>query len=217
MSARLNGRALDELRDLARAQPLARALARMTAALAGREGYLLWRGHALLPSEAGLPLVDAAAAERAPGELTLCDDPLAEAHGLRLAVAAGDEARGIDAGELGLCVLALRCGLALRILDMSHRHLAERWSFGKKTLSHQLVKASFSTVHAGLEQLREQARLRLEQGWLQGLEEEQRELSELTGQAEKLMGGHGYLQDGSHGVSYLSMLLYSVYGAECEA
>lgn len=218
MRARLDAIAMDRLQVIARENSLTEALTNLGRVLLVRDGYLLWKGNVLMADGAALPLLDAAGIGHAMEELLPRYDQLAEAFGLRLASlpGAGSPVSETDAEVLSMGVLALRTGLTLRILDMSHRHLAKRWSFGKRTLSHQLVKATFATVFAGLEQLREQWRVRLEQGWLGQLEDEHRQVSELTGQAEKLMGGHGYLQDGSHGVSYLSMLLYSVYGANHE-
>jgi len=203
------------LQVMAREVSLGEALPQLSRLLLGRNGHLLWHGHVLMAEGVALPLLDAAGTEQATADLRFRPDPLLEASGLRLASSPGVASPGsaADAERLSMAVLALRAGLTLRILDMSHQHLAKRWSFGKKTLSHQLVKACFATVFAGLEQVREQWRVRLAQGWLGEQEDEHRQLSELTGQAEKLMGGHGYLQDGSHGVSYQSMLLYSVYGA----
>jgi hypothetical protein len=219
MPVRLQANALDRLQVLARELPLVEALPGLSRLLLGRDGHLLWHGHVLMADGTALPVLDAGGMEHAATDLLPRHDPLAEAHGLRLASLPRAASPGsvADAGLLSMGVLALRTGLTLRILDMSHQHLAKRWSFGKKTLSHQLVKACFATVFAGLQQLREQWRVRLEQGWLGELEDEHRHLSELTGQAEKLMGGHGYLQAGSHGVSYLSMLLYSLYGANRES
>jgi hypothetical protein len=218
MPPRLQADALDRLEVLAREVPLTVALPALSRLLLGREGHLLWRGHVLLADGAALPVLDADGGEHPTADLLPRHDRLAEAHGLRLASRPGAGSPGsvADAEVLSMGVLALRTGLTLRILDMSHQHLAKRWSFGRKTLSHQLVKACFATVFAGLQQVREQWRIRIEQGWLAELEDEHRQVSELAAQAEKLMGGHGYLQAGSHGVSYLSMLLYSLYGAQRE-
>jgi hypothetical protein len=107
-------------------------------------------------------------------------------------------------------------GILSRMLDMAYVHLKDRVSFGQKTLSHQLVKATFAEVHGGVVRLGEQMHLRADKLLSVGLREDHCEVTELGGKAEKLMGGHGYLLTGTHSLSYLSMLLFSVYGAtEC--
>jgi hypothetical protein len=115
-----------------------------------------------------------------------------------------------------LAALAIRLGILSRILDMAYVHLKDRVSFGQKTLSHQLVKATFAEVHGAVVRLTEQMRLRADRSIWVGLREDHCEVTEFNGKAEKLMGGHGYLLTGTHSLSYLSMLLFSIYGAtEC--
>jgi hypothetical protein len=95
-------------------------------------------------------------------------------------------------------------------------HLKVRVSFGQKTLSHQLVKATFAEAHGAVVRLNEHLRLRADRSLWVGLLEDHYEVTEFNGKAEKLMVGHGYLLTGTHSLSYLSMLLFSVYGAtEC--
>jgi alkylation response protein AidB-like acyl-CoA dehydrogenase len=118
-----------------------------------------------------------------------------------------------DRFRTSLAILAVRLGILGRILDMAYTHLKDRVSFGQKILSHQLVKTTFAEVYGAMVRISEQMRLRAEGLLSEGLRDDHCMVTEITGKAEKLMGGHGYLLGGTHSLSYLSMLLFSIYGA----
>ncbi|MGM3175147.1 VfmB protein [Dickeya lacustris] len=113
-------------------------------------------------------------------------------------------------------VCAARLGLLARMQTMSWQHLSQRSSFGTKTTRHQLIKASFADVAGKAALLLEQQHLRLQQADWAGLEDDHYQITQLNNEAEKMMGGHGFLLGNTHSLSYLSMMLYSVYGkASC--
>ncbi|OTA14540.1 hypothetical protein Xvie_03631 [Xenorhabdus vietnamensis] len=111
-------------------------------------------------------------------------------------------------------IASARLGLVTRTLDMAHQHLQGRKSFGQKTTRHQLIKASFSDIYGDVTQLRYQLLHRLETENHHGVEAEHQAITRLANQAEKLMGGHGFLMGATHTVSHLSMLLYSLFGKQ---
>ncbi|MFS1904603.1 hypothetical protein BCU43_025615 (plasmid) [Vibrio lentus] len=111
-------------------------------------------------------------------------------------------------------IASARLGLVARTLDCAHQHLENRKSFGQKTTRHQLIKASFSDIYGDVILLNQQLLLRVENTDHQGLETEHQAITRLSNQAEKLMGGHGFLMGATHTVSHLSMLLYSVFGKQ---
>lgn len=111
-------------------------------------------------------------------------------------------------------VASVRLGLVVRTLDMAHQHLQGRKSFGQKTTRHQLIKASFSDIYGDITQLKHQLLHRFETEDHYGVEAEHRAITRLSNQAEKLMGGHGFLMGATHTVSHLSMLLYSLFGKQ---
>ncbi|SLM65087.1 MULTISPECIES: VfmB protein [Dickeya] len=113
-------------------------------------------------------------------------------------------------------VCAARLGLLARMQAMSWQHLSQRSSFGSKTTRHQLIKASFADVAGKAALLLEQQHLRLQQADWAGLEDDHYQITQLNNEAEKMMGGHGFLLGNTHSLSYFSMMLYSVYGkASC--
>jgi hypothetical protein len=118
-----------------------------------------------------------------------------------------------DPFKASLAILAIRLGILSRMLDMAYGHLKDRVSFGQKTLSHQLVKATFAEVHGVVIRLREEIDLRADRSLSVGLVDDHRLVTEFNSKAERLMGGHGYLLTGTHPLSYLSMVLFSIYGA----
>jgi hypothetical protein len=108
--------------------------------------------------------------------------------------------------------IAARLGLLQRILAMSWHHLSGRKSFGIKTTKHQLVKAEFAELSNQSDLLCQQWLLRLRSNDNQDTDEDHWQITVMTNRAEKLMGGHGYLLGASHSFSWLSMMMYSVYG-----
>ncbi|QMV15010.1 acyl-CoA dehydrogenase family protein [Vibrio spartinae] len=122
------------------------------------------------------------------------------------------DAQSQNEEPLSLAVCAIRLGLTTRILDLSFNHLKDRKSFGQKTTRHQLIKASFSDIYGDVSLLKQQLHYRLDSGDLSDPDEEHRQITQLSNQAEKLMGGHGFLLGNSHTISHFSMLLYSLFG-----
>lgn len=109
-------------------------------------------------------------------------------------------------------VIAARLGLLARILSISWQHLSSRTSFGVRTTRHQLIKAEFAEVSNQIDFMLTQWSLRIAQEDYAGTEGDHIQITFLTNRAEKLMGGHGYLLGNSHTLSYLSVMLYSIYG-----
>ena len=107
---------------------------------------------------------------------------------------------------------AARLGLLSQILAMSWTHLSTRKSFGVKTTRHQLVKADFADLSSQTEGLLLQWQMRLAAQDFADPEADHWQITMLTNRAEKLMGGHGYLSGSAHSLSYLSMMIYSLYG-----
>ncbi|MGM3159652.1 VfmB protein [Dickeya undicola] len=133
-----------------------------------------------------------------------------------------DVVRGTDTlalpASFPILVCAARLGVLARIQSMSWQHLSSRNSFGTKTTRHQLIKASFADVAGKAALLLEQQYQRLQDGDLAGLEDDHYQITQLNNEAEKMMGGHGFLLGNTHSLSYFSMMLYSVYGkASCLA
>ncbi|NKI73705.1 acyl-CoA dehydrogenase family protein [Dickeya sp. CFBP 2040] len=108
--------------------------------------------------------------------------------------------------------IAARLGLLSRILSISWQHLSSRTSFGVKTTKHQLIKAEFAEISNQIDFMLTQWELRISQDDYSGIDEDHWQISFLTNRAEKLMGGHGYLLGNSHSLSYLSVMIYSLYG-----
>ncbi|MGM3191177.1 VfmB protein [Dickeya dadantii subsp. dieffenbachiae] len=133
-----------------------------------------------------------------------------------------DAVRGTDTlvlpASFPILVCAARLGVLARMQTMSWQHLSSRNSFGTKTTRHQLIKASFADVAGKAALLLEQQYQRLQEGDLAGLEDDHYQITQLNNEAEKMMGGHGFLLGNTHSLSYFSMMLYSVYGkASCLA
>ena len=95
---------------------------------------------------------------------------------------------------------------------MSWTQLSARKSFGVKTTRHQLVKADFAELSSQTEGLLLQWQMRLAAQDFADPEADHWQITMLTNRAEKLMGGHGYLSGSAHSLSYLSMMIYSLYG-----
>ncbi|WP_107758497.1 VfmB protein [Dickeya sp. Secpp 1600] len=133
-----------------------------------------------------------------------------------------DAVRGTDTltlpASFPILVCAARLGVLARMQTISWQHLSSRNSFGTKTTRHQLIKASFADVAGKAALLLEQQYQRLQEGDLAGLEDDHYQITQLNNEAEKMMGGHGFLLGNTHSLSYFSMMLYSVYGkASCLA
>ncbi|MBU9849110.1 hypothetical protein J1788_03315 [Rahnella aceris] len=112
---------------------------------------------------------------------------------------------------------AARLGLLSQILAMSWKHLSARKSFGIKTTRHQLVKADFADLSNQTDLLLLQWQMRVTAQDYADPEADHWQITELTNRAEKLMGGHGYLSGSTHSLSYLSMMIYSLYGKAADA
>ncbi|EJM65179.1 hypothetical protein PMI30_03331 [Pseudomonas sp. GM50] len=131
--------------------------------------------------------------------------------GLDLQYLGGEQAIAADDTPLIVSVAA-RLGLLMRMLGMSWTHLSARRSFGVKTTRHQLIKTEFADVSSQCSQLVLQWEMRIAAQDFQDAEEDHWQITLLTNRAEKLMGGHGYLLGATHTLSYLSMMIYSLYG-----
>jgi hypothetical protein len=201
---------LSDLVRRARHDSLCDALAAFGEAVTGTSGFLICNGFAIYHCAPGASLVDGDGAVIDSAEVVDCPDPVMDHLDLSIAKTA---AREPDSFKAALAILAIRLGILARILDMAHAHLKDRVSFGQKTLSHQLVKATFAEVHGAIVRLSEQMRLRADRVLSAGLFDDHCVVTEFNNKAEKLMGGHGYLLSGTHSLSYLSMLLFSIYGA----
>lgn len=199
----------DALAASARRDPLPDALARLGEAVTGTRGHLANAGFVIAADAGGA--LDGRGTPLAAARLVPVDDRVVADLGLRLARIEGG-AEEADQARLSLFALAIRLGLTARMLDRAHAHLKPRSSFGQKTLTHQLVKAGFADVHGVLLGLRETAHVRLADGIVAGLEDDHRRLCEADGEAERLMGGHGYLAGGTHELAHLSILVLSLYG-----
>ncbi|WP_192456334.1 VfmB protein [Musicola keenii] len=136
---------------------------------------------------------------------------------LELDVVRSQETLSLSA-HFPLLVCVARLGILARMQAMSWQHLSGRTSFGAKTTRHQLIKASFADVAGRAALLLEQQHQRLQAGDMLGLEDDHYQITQLSNDAEKMMGGHGFLLGNTHSLSYFSMMLYSIYGkASCLA
>jgi hypothetical protein len=178
--------------------------------ITGAPGFLISNGFVVHQRDGGTPLVSGDGKVIDLACLVDCPDLVVNHLGLRIGQVSAAEP---DRFSTSLAILAIRLGILSRILDMAYVHLKGRVSFGQKTLSHQLVKATFADVHGGVVRLSEQMRLRAGRSLAVGLDDDHCVVSNFNNKAEKLMGGHGYLLTGTHSLSYLSMLLFSIYGA----
>ncbi|UYK98829.1 acyl-CoA dehydrogenase family protein [Pantoea stewartii] len=142
------------------------------------------------------------------------NDPVLQELGLYLASAVAQPNNRVDHYQT-LSAVAARLGLLARMLAVSWQHLSSRKSFGVKTTKHQLVKAEFADVSNHIDAMLMQWQLRIAQEDFAGVEEDHWQISVLSNRAEKLMGGHGYLLGNTHSLSYLSMMIYSLYGKSC--
>ncbi|MDC5848280.1 acyl-CoA dehydrogenase family protein [Vibrio europaeus] len=176
---------------------------------------LAYQGFALTKTNegAGHPqVVDLNGQAVAESRLTwLAPDRLLDWLNLQVATVSDQQALCLPISTL---IASARLGLVARTLDYAHQHLQNRKSFGQKTTRHQLIKASFSDIYGDVTLLNQQLSLRVENTDHQGLETEHQAITRLSNQAEKLMGGHGFLMGATHTVSHLSMLLYSVFGKQ---
>jgi len=210
MSTALSSEKLKLLYRKARKDALGDALLALGEATTGVPGFLVCNGFVIHQDAPGIPIVggDGKGIER--GQLKNCPDLVVNYLGLCIGQASALEP---DRFTASLGILAIRLGILSRILDRAYVHLQDRVSFGQKTLSHQLVKATFADVHGAVVRLSEQMYLRADRSLAVGLHDDHVVVTEFNGKAEKLMGGHGYLLTGTHSLSYLSMVLFSIYGA----
>jgi hypothetical protein len=201
---------LTHLYRRARREPLCDALAAFGETVTGTTGFLICNGFAIHHSGSETSLVDGAGTLIDSTAVIDCPDLVINHLDLSIGKVSAPEP---DSFTTWLAMLGVRLGILARILDMAYAHLKDRVSFGQKTLSHQLVKATFAEVHGAIVRLSEQMRLRADRALSLGLFDDHCVVTEFNSKAEKLMGGHGYLLTGTHSLSYLSMLLFSVYGA----
>lgn len=192
-----------------RAAP-AQALAQFTWLVTGNSGGLACNGIGMLPAAADTHLYHPDGEEI---PLTRCsefaaDRVLTYMHIRQLRVASASDAPP----WISLLIAALRLGVIAQMLDISYAHLEKRTSFGQKTTRHQLVKASFAAIFGEVTQLRSQLGLRVAHNDYLELEQEHMAITLLAGQAEKLMGGHGYLLGNTHTLSHFSMMMYCAFG-----
>ena len=201
---------LAALATIARSLPLAEALQAFGQAVTGTRGFLASGGFAILTDATVAEVLGPDGRVVGPAVLEQPADPSLAALGLRLARVPG----AAPAAGVVACV-ALRAGLLCRMLDMAHEHLKPRTSFGQRTLMHQLVKACFARTYATATLVLERVALSPDPALELTLEESAADHEELTTagvEAEKLMGGHGYLAGGTHDLAYLSLLLHAIYG-----
>lgn len=116
-----------------------------------------------------------------------------------------------------LAAIAARLGLLSRIMAISWQHLSARTSFGIRTTKHQLIKAEFADISNQIDFMVMQWQLRIAENDFAAAEEDHWQIGVLTNRAEKLMGGHGYLLGNTHSLSYLSVMIYSLYGKTADA
>jgi hypothetical protein len=210
MCSRLSPGTLTDLYKMARKDALGEVLSSFGEVVTGTPGFLVANGFVIYQGDCGTPIVGGDGTEIDPVRAVDCADLVVNHLGLCIGQVSASEP---DRFVTSLAILAIRLGILSRILDMAYVHLKDRVSFGQKTLSHQLVKATFAEVHGAVIRLREQMRLRADRSLFTGVTDDHGVLSTFNNKAEKLMGGHGYLLTGTHPLSYLSMLLFSVYGA----
>lgn len=185
----------------------ATALAAIGATVTGVAGYLAANSFALAGT-ADHPVIDAQGVVQTDIQ-DIEDDGVLAAMGLRLVHVPGAVAPLDDAASLA--ALDMRLGLLKHLLQTAHTHLKPRKSFGQKTLHHQLVKADFGDASGVLILLGSKVAYRRETGDMSGLAADHARLGAAEMQAEKLMGGHGYLAGGTHEISYLSMLVRGLF------
>ncbi|MFP1793513.1 acyl-CoA dehydrogenase family protein [Lonsdalea quercina] len=186
------------------------ALFHFTGLVTGTPGGLTCQGIGLLPGDASARLYDPDGADIPLNDCTElpADRVLSFMHLRKVAVTGSRPAPH----WLSLMTAALRLGVVARMLDISYAHLNQRISFGQKTTRHPLIKASFASIYGEITQLQEQLNVRVEQADFEDLEQEHLAITQLGGQAEKLMGGHGYLLGNTHTLSHFSMMVYCVFG-----
>jgi hypothetical protein len=210
MSSPLSSDTLTDLYRKARKDALGEALMSFGDAVTDAPGFLICNGFVVHQRDCGTPIVGGDGTVIHPANVVDCLDLVVNYLGLCIGQVSAAEP---DRFTTSLAILAIRLGILSRILDMAYVHLKDRVSFGQKTLSHQLVKATFADVHGAVVRLSEQMRLRADRSLSLGLVNDHCVVSDYCSKAEKLMGGHGYLLSGAHSLSYLSMLLFSIYGA----
>jgi hypothetical protein len=179
-------------------------------AVTGAPAFLICDGFVVHQRDCGTPLVGGDGTVIDPANVVDCPDRVVIHLGLSMGQVSAAEP---DRFTTSLAILAVRLGILSRILDKAYAHLKDRVSFGQKTLSHQLVKATFAEVHGAVVRLSEQMHVRADRSFAVGLVDDHCVVTDFNNKAEKLMGGHGYLLTGTHSLSYLSMLLFSIYGA----
>jgi hypothetical protein len=210
MSSPLSSETLIILYRKARNDALCDALSAFGEAVTGVPGFPICNRFVVHPCARAAPIVCGDGAVIEPAQLVDYPDLVVNHLGLRIGLVSALQP---DRFKASLAVLAIRLGLLSRILDMAYGHLKDRVSFGQKTLSHQLVKATFAEVHGAVVRLSEEVGLRADRSLSVGLVDDHRLVTEFNSKAERLMGGHGYLLTGTHPLSYLSMVLFSIYGA----
>lgn len=187
------------------------ALVAIGETVTGVAGYLATNTFALIGTH-DHPVIDTAGVVQSDVK-AIEDDGVLGAMGLRLAHVPTAMAPASEAASLA--ALDMRLGLLSHLLQTAHAHLKPRKSFGQKTLHHQLVKADFGDASGTLIMLEAKVAYRRETGDMTGLAADHAKLSTSELQAEKLMGGHGYLAGGTHQISYVSMLVRGLFEGAC--
>lgn len=195
-------------REAARIGDFSTALGAIGAAATGQPGYLATETF-VLAGAGDLPVINAAGMIQTQME-EQPDDGVLGLMGLRLLQVPAASAKA--PGAASVAALDMRLGLFTLLLQTAHDHLKPRKSFGVKTLHHQLVKADFGDASGTLVLLQSKLAYRRATGDFAGIALDHATLSSAEVQAEKLMGGHGYLAGGTHQISYLSMLVRGLYG-----
>jgi hypothetical protein len=203
----------------AREAPISESLVAFGTHVTGYRGYLLASGYVL----AGLGDETSAITEGghhigAENLVPLSDPTLAEC-GLVL-LKSQDKCDRVSLST-ALAALLVRLGLLAQSLDMAHRHLLHRSSFGLKVTRHQLVRATFSRANGLVEQIIEECGLIgvehlsiIPDNLVRGcIDKHHRAVSSASAQVAKLMGGHGYLSGGNNYLDYVSSIIGSVYAS----
>src|SRR5262249_23955525 len=135
-------------------------------AVTGVPGFLICNRFVVHHGTRATPIVCGKGTVIEPARLVDYPDLVVSHLGLRIGRVSAPEPDGFRAS---LAVLAIRLGMLSRMLDMAYGHLKERLSFGRKTLSHQLVKATFAEVHGAVIRLRGELDLRAHRSLSVGL------------------------------------------------
>ncbi|KUL72573.1 MULTISPECIES: hypothetical protein [unclassified Streptomyces] len=204
-----------EARGSARTDGLVPALALLTRALSPKAPPRGPRGHAVLPKEL-LDEFAAMEAEDARRDERRDDEPLPGLAVLRPAdpvqAAAPD---GTDARVWGTGLAWLRLGMSERLREACVAYLAARQVEGTSLLMQQMVKGTLADVlieHLEIEGVLEE--LADGPGGDGTLDRLQRQITRADRTLLRLLGAHGFTQDGPGPAAHASELLADVYRGE---